>query len=126
MSYRIALRRRGGLIAAGAAAGVALSGGLLIAAPGRLTGLVGFALVVAACPLVVAFGVPLAAGFGAIISGVAASLALWFAIGQFAAHLATREPIADWGDWWAIVWPLSIAMVVGGGGGFALFALGVL
>lgn len=126
MSYRIALRRRGGLFAAGGAAVTALAGLILIVAPGRLTGLVGFALVVAACPLLVAFGVPLASGTGAIVGGVAASLALWFAIGQFAAHRATREAIADWRDWFSIVWPLATAMVLGGGGGFVLFALGVL
>jgi hypothetical protein len=126
MSYRIALRRRGGLFAAGGAAVTALAGLILIVAPGRLTGLVGFALVVAACPLLVAFGVPLASGTGAIVGGVAASLALWFAIGQFAAHRATREAIADWRDWFSIVGPLAAAMVLGGGGGFVLFALGVL
>jgi len=126
LSYRIALRRRGGLFAAGGAAVTALAGLILIVAPGRLTGLVGFALVVAACPLLVAFGVPLASGTGAIVGGAAASLALWFAIGQFAAHRATREAIADWRDWFSIVWPLATAMVLGGGGGFVLFALGVL
>lgn len=108
------------------AATVALSGLLLIALPGRLTGLLGFAMVVAACPLLVAFGIPLTASVGSVVLGVLLSLALWFGLGQWAAHRATQSPVADWRDWWRVLWPLALAMALGGGGGFILFVLGVL
>ncbi len=126
VAYRSELRRKGGLIAAGGAAVVAIVGGVLMWLPGRITGLAGFALVIAACPLLVAFGIPIVAGWSTIGIGVVSSLALWFAVGQWAAHRATQRPIADWRDWWSMVWPLALAMTVGGFAGFVLFALGVL
>ena len=110
---------------AGAAA-IALLGMLLIALPGRLTGLLGFVLVIAACPLLVAFGIPLTVSVGSVALGVLLSFASWFGLAQWAAHRATRAPIADWRDWWRMLWPLALAMALGGGGGFVLFLLGVL
>jgi hypothetical protein len=126
LAYRHELRRKAGVYAVAVAVGVALVGVGLIVLPGRLTGLVGFALIVAAFPLLVAFGVPLSASATAIVLGVVFSLGLWFGLGQWAAHRATRQAIADWRDWWRVMWPLALAMVLGGGGGFVLFVLGVL
>ena len=125
-AYRTELRRKGGILALGVAAVVALSGGVLLVLPGRITGVSGFALVIAACPLLVAFGVPITAGANAIVLGVGSSLALWFVLGQLAAHRATRRPVADWKDWRSVMLPFSLAMVLGGFAGFALFALSVL
>ena len=117
---------KGGAYAAAGAAIVAVVGVLLIVLPGRITGLLGFALVIGACPLLVAFGVPLTASVTSVGIGVVLSLGLWFAVGQFAAHRATQRSVADWRDWWSNVWPLGLAMALGGGAGFLLFALGVL
>lgn len=126
LAYRQELRRKAGAYVAGGAVAVALLGVLLIALPGRITGLVGFALIIAAFPLLVAFGIPLSIGIVSITLGVATSLALWFALGQWAAHRATKDAVADWRDWWRTMWPLALAMALGGGGGFVLFVLGVL
>jgi len=105
---------------------VATVGGLLLLLPGRIAGVAGFALIIAACPLLVAFGIPITTGVSTIAIGVALSLALWCGLGQWAAHRATKRPIADWRDWWSVMWPLALAMSVGGFAGFAMFALSVL
>lgn len=126
VARRSELRRKGGVVAAGAAGAVAVVGGLLLVLPGRITGVVGFALVIAACPLLVAFGVPIAAGISTVAMGVAASLVAWFAVGQWAAIRATQRPIADWRDYWSVLWPLAGAMSAGGFVGAAMFALSVL
>lgn len=126
VEYRRGLRRRGGFYAVAGASLVAIIGTALIVLPGRMTGLVGFGLLVAACPLLVAFGVPLVVNTASVVIGVAASLALWFAAGQWAAHLATKRAVADWRDWWSVLWPLALALALGGAAGFVLFALSVL
>lgn len=126
VAYRRELRRRGGIVALSGAAVVGIVGAALIVLPGRVTGLVGFALVIAACPALVALGIPLVAAPGPIAIGVSISLAMWFAVGQWAAYRATRQVVADWRDWWSVVWPPALAMVLGGAGGFVLFALGIL
>lgn len=126
LAYRRDLRRKGGAYAAAGAASIAVIGALLVMLPGRVPGLLGFALIIGACPLLVAFGVPLTATVTSIGIGVVASLGLWFAVGQFAAYRATQRSVADWRDWWSNVWPLALAMALGGGAGFALFALSVL
>ena len=126
VAHRSELRRKGGVAAAGTAGAVAIVGGLLLVLPGRVSGVVGFVLVIAACPLLVAFGVPIAAGISTMAIGVAASLAAWFAIGQWAAIRATQRPIADWRDYWLMLWPLAVAMSAGGFVGAAMFALSVL
>lgn len=126
VARRSELRRKGGVVAAGAAGAVAVVGGLLLVLPGRITGVVGFVLVIAACPLLVAFGVPIAAGISTVAMGVAASLVAWFAVGQWAAIRATQRPIADWRDYWSVLWPLAGAMSAGGFVGAAMFALSVL
>lgn len=126
VAYRQELRRKSGAYAVAGAAAIALLGMLLIALPGRLTGLLGFVLIIAACPLLVAFGIPLTVSVGSVALGVLLSFALWFGLAQWAAHRATRAPIADWRDWWRMLWPLVLAMALGGGGGFVLFLLGVL
>jgi len=126
VAYRTMLRRRGGVVALIGAASVAVSGGVLLLLPGRIAGLVGFALLVASCPLLVAFGVPIASGLSTIATGVAASLALWFVVGQLAAHLATREAVADWRTWWAKFAPFAVMMSLGGFVGFGMFALATL
>jgi hypothetical protein len=126
VAYRSELRRKGGIVAGIASIAVASVGGVLMLLPGRLAGVVGFALVIAACPLLVAFGVPIAAGISTIAIGVATSVLLWCAVGQFAAFRATQRPVADWRDWWSVMWPLALATAGGGFAGFVLFALGVL
>ena len=126
LAYRQKLRRKAGAYVAGGAVAVALLGVLLIALPGEITGLVGFVLIVAAFPLLVAFGIPLSIGIVSITLGVVTSLALWFGLGQWAAHRATKDAVADWRDWWRAMWPLALAMVLGGGGGFVLFVIGIL
>ena len=126
VAHRSELRRKGGVVAAGTASAVAVVGGLLLVLPGRVSGVVGFVLVIAACPLLVAFGVPIAAGISTMAIGVTASLAAWFAIGQWAAIRATQRPIADWRDYWLMLWPLAVAMSAGGFVGAAMFALSVL
>ncbi|MEY4401758.1 MAG: hypothetical protein RL072_1623 [Actinomycetota bacterium] len=126
LAYRQELRRKAGAFVAGGAVGIALFGVLLIALPGRITGLIGFALIIAAFPLLVAFGIPLSVGIVSIGLGVVTSLALWFVLAQWAAHRTTKDAVADWSDWWRTMWPLALAMAIGGGGGFVLFVLGVL
>jgi hypothetical protein len=73
-----------------------------------------------------AFGVPMTTGLSTVVIGVALSLGMWFGLGQWAAHRATKRPVADWRDWWSVMWPLALAMSVGGFAGFAMFALSVL
>ncbi|MGA0131922.1 MAG: hypothetical protein ACO3KE_04960 [Ilumatobacteraceae bacterium] len=126
VAYRSELRRKGGVFAVAVAGIVAALGGVLMLLPGRVTGVVGFALIVAACPLLVAFGVPITSSVGTIAIGVALSLVSWRGVGQWAAYRATKRPVADWRDWRSVMWPLSLAMIIGGFAGFALFALSVL
>ncbi|MFZ9795684.1 MAG: hypothetical protein ACO3D8_05375 [Ilumatobacteraceae bacterium] len=126
VAYRSELRRKGGVYAVAGAGIVAALGGVLMLLPGRVTGVVGFALIVAACPLLVAFGVPITSSVGTIAIGVALSLVSWLVLGQWAAYRATKRPVADWRDWRSVMWPLSLAMIIGGFAGFALFALSVL
>ena len=126
VARRSELRRKGGVVAAGAAGAVAIVGGLLLVLPGRVSGVVGFVLIIAACPLLVAFGVPIAAGISTLAIGITASLVAWFAIGQWAAICATQRPIADWRDYWSVLWPLAAAMSAGGFVGAVMFALSVL
>ena len=126
VAYRSELRRKGGVYAVAAAGIVAALGGVLMLLPGRVTGVVGFALIVAACPLLVAFGVPITSSVSTIAIGVALSLVSWLVLGQWAAYRATKRPVADWRDWRSVMWPLSLAMIIGGFAGFALFALSVL
>lgn len=126
VAYRRDLRRRGGVYAVVCAIVVAAVGVAMIALPGRVTGLAGFGLVIAACPLLVAFGVPLVVNVTSVALGVTASLVLWFGVGQWAAHRATQRTVADWRDWWSVLWPLALSMVLGGAAGFVLFAVTVL
>ncbi|MGA1506677.1 MAG: hypothetical protein ACO37V_08915 [Ilumatobacteraceae bacterium] len=126
VAYRSELRRKGGVYAVAGAGIVAALGGVLMLLPGRVTGVVGFALIVAACPLLVAFGVPITSSVGTIAIGVALSLVSWLVLGQWAAYRATKRPVADWRDWRSVMWPLALAMIIGGFAGFALFALIVL
>lgn len=126
VAYRTMLRRRGGVVALIGAASVAVSGGVLLLLPGHIAGLVGFALLIASCPVLVAFGVPIASGLSTIATGVAASLALWFVVGQLAAHLATREAVADWRTWWSKFAPFAVMIALGGFVGFGMFALATL
>ncbi|MGA1139080.1 MAG: hypothetical protein ACO3V5_08195 [Ilumatobacteraceae bacterium] len=126
VAYRSELRRKGGVFAVAVAGIVAALGGVLMLLPGRVTGVVGFALIVAACPLLVAFGVPITSSVGTIAIGVALSLVSWLVLGQWAAYRATKRPVADWRDWRSVMWPLALAMIIGGFAGFALFALSVL
>lgn len=126
VAYRSELRRKGGVYAVAGAGIVAALGGVLMLLPGRVTGVVGFALIVAACPLLVAFGVPITSSVGTIAIGVALSLVSWLVLGQWAAYRATKRPVADWRDWRSVMWPLALAMIIGGFAGFALFALSVL
>jgi len=53
-------------------------------------------------------------------------LVSWLVLGQWAAYRATKRPVADWRDWRSVMWPLALAMIIGGFAGFALFALSVL
>jgi len=126
VAYRSELRRKGGVFAVAGAGIVAALGAVLMLLPGRVTGVVGFALIVAACPLLVAFGVPITSSVGTIAIGVALSLVSWLVLGQWAAYRATKRPVADWRDWRSVLWPLALAMIIGGFAGFALFALSVL
>ncbi|MGA0793938.1 MAG: hypothetical protein ACO3QD_05910 [Ilumatobacteraceae bacterium] len=126
VAYRSELRRKGGVFAVAGAGIIAALGGVLMLLPGRVTGVVGFALIVAACPLLVAFGVPITSSVGTIAIGVALSLVSWLVLGQWAAYRATKRPVADWRDWRSVMWPLALAMIIGGFAGFALFALSVL
>ncbi|MGA1170321.1 MAG: hypothetical protein ACO3V2_07960 [Ilumatobacteraceae bacterium] len=126
VAYRSELRRKGGVFAVAGAGIIAALGGVLMLLPGRVTGVLGFALIVAACPLLVAFGVPITSSVGTIAIGVALSLVSWLVLGQWAAYRATKRPVADWRDWRSVMWPLALAMIIGGFAGFALFALSVL
>ena len=126
VAYRSELRRKGGVFAVAGAGIVAALGAVLMLLPGRVTGVVGFALIVAACPMLVAFGVPITSSVGTIAIGVALSLVSWLVLGQWAAYRATKRPVADWRDWRSVMWPLALAMIIGGFAGFALFALSVL
>jgi hypothetical protein len=126
VAYRRALRRKGGNVAVVLATIVATIGGVLVALPGRPTGVLGFALVVAGCPLLVAFGVPLQSDVATVALGVIASLVAWWGVGTLAAWRATRKPIADWRDWAKQMLPLAAAFVLGGYLGLGVFALGVL
>lgn len=113
-------------MAGGGALAVGAIGGVLMLLPGRVTGVIGFALVIAAFPLLVALGIPITSGIATITLGVGMSLALWLALGQWSAFHATKRPVADWRDWWSVMWPLALAMAGGGFVGFGLFALSAL
>lgn len=94
-----------------------------------LRGALGFALGVAAAPLMLATGVPLRPGSSAMWLGIAASALLWLVVGAVATWRATRRPVAEWRDYrrelcWLIggVW-LGVALAAVGAALFVGVAL---
>lgn len=113
VAHRRALRMKGGLLAAALALGVAAAGGVLIALPGRLTGPLGFVLVLVGLPTLPAMGVPATSDGGRIVAAVVTSVAAWWVVGFVAARLATREAVAGWREWVREAWPIAAAVGLG-------------
>lgn len=113
VAHRRALRMKGGLVAAGLALGVAAVGAVLIWMPGRLSGLLGFVLVLVGLPTLPAMGVPATSDGGRIVAAVVTSAAAWWIVGFVAARLATREAVASWREWVREAWPIAAAVGLG-------------
>ena len=82
---------------------VLLGGVGLLALHGNVAasrGVLGFAAVVLAAPLLLTLGIPLGTGSGRILLGVVLSVVLWMLVGVLAARRATRSPVATWRDFW--------------------------
>ena len=100
-AFRSRLRRLGALAALTPAA---LLGGVgVLALHGNVAasrGVLGFAAVVLAAPLLLTMGIPHGTGSGRILLGVVLSVVLWMLVGVLAARRATRSPVATWRDFW--------------------------
>ena len=66
---------------------------------GKLSGYLGLVCGVFAAPLLLAVGAPFSSSSVYPI-GVALSAMLWLVVGAIAARRATRNPMADWHDFW--------------------------
>jgi len=98
---RSRIRRSGPLLALLLPAALGLMA--VVALRGSTTtgrGVGGFALALLAAPLLPAFGEPVRAGSGAVLTAAAASAVLWFVLGAVAARRATRSPYSGWGSFW--------------------------
>jgi hypothetical protein len=85
-------------------------------------GALGLLLAVAAAPLLPLFGAPLVDGTR-MLAAVAASAALWCAIGTWSARRATRNPVASWPEWRREYRRLALGAAGGGLGALALAGL---
>ncbi|MEY2741243.1 MAG: hypothetical protein RL283_1345 [Actinomycetota bacterium] len=113
VAHRRALRLKGGGVAAALALGVAAAGGVLIWLPGRVTGVLGFVLLLVGLPTLPAMGVPATSDGGRIVAAVVTSAAAWWVVGFVAARLATREAVASWREWVREAWPIAAAVAAG-------------
>ena len=66
---------------------------------GKLSGYVGLVFGVFAAPLLLAVGAPFS-NSSLYSIGVALSAMLWLIVGAIAARRTTRNPMADWHDFW--------------------------
>jgi hypothetical protein len=113
VAHRRALRLKGGGVAVAAALGLAGVGAVLLWLPGRMTGLVGFVLLVVGLPTLPAMGAPATSDGGRIVAAVVTSAAAWWVVGFVAAMLATRNAVASWREWVREVWPIALAVGIG-------------
>ena len=107
------VRKMGGLFAIALSLAVLIVGLLLIVLPGSITGVLGFVLTVIALPTLPMFGVPAVGGFVRYFLSVVSSLALWWAIGHYAARRAIQSTISSWPEWLREFRPLAIGIVLG-------------
>jgi hypothetical protein len=111
---RSRVRQRGAITATAFAAAVAIVGLALIFLPGRITGLLGFLLLIAALPTLPMFGIPATAGAGVYLLGATTSLGAWLVLGHFAALRASKRAVVDWSDWRREFMPLATGLLLGG------------
>lgn len=99
-AYRRHIRTFGPLVAIVVPAVIGLVGLLLLRSSSSFaSGVAGFLGCVFAAPVLLALGVPLAAG-AAYGLAIVASAVLWLVLGALAARRATRHPAAVWSDFW--------------------------
>ena len=79
------MRKRGGVVAVGMSASLALFGLILVALPSSLLGMIGYLILAA----------------------------IWFGLGQVSAIRATRRAVAGWPEWVREFRPLAIGVAIG-------------
>jgi hypothetical protein len=128
LEHRAMLRRRGAFAALRIALAIGFVGGVLIALPGALLGVIGFLLLVMAAPTLSVLGVPAVTSPVIYAAGAATSVVLWLVIGRLAARRATRRAVASWPEWRREFLPLAAGVWFGALLALALaaFVLGAL
>ena len=107
------MRKRGGVVAVGMSASLALFGLILVALPSSLLGIVGYLVLVIALPVLSIAGVPAVSTFASYTIATLASAAIWFGLGQVSAIRATRRAVAGWPEWVREFRPLAIGVAIG-------------
>jgi len=123
IANRNLIRKRGGVVAVGMSASLALVGLVLVALPGSLLGVIGYLILVIALPVLSIAGVPAVSTFTSYTIATLASAAIWFALGQISAIRATRRAIAGWPEWLREFRPLAIGVAIGAVLALALSAI---
>jgi hypothetical protein len=115
VANRRAVRRYGPLAALVVPALAGAIGSLLLwGSDSAWRGVPGFALVVAAAPILPLVGVPAEGGSLRYLTAGALSMVLWLVIGFIASRRATRLPIATWDDWRTEYRSLALGASLGG------------
>jgi len=86
------------------------------------SGAVGLVGGVAAAPVLLLVGAPFG-NRGIYPVAVLASAGLWIGIGWLAARRATRNPVADWAEYWKQLVPLMLGIWAGACGALAIAAV---
>ena len=123
IANRNLIRKRGGVVAVGMSASLALVGLVLVALPGSLLGVIGYLVLVIALPVLSIAGVPAVSTFASYTIATLASAAIWFTLGQISAIRATRRAIAGWPEWLREFRPLAIGVAIGAVLALALSAI---
>ena len=100
MRTRRSVRRRGGLTGVAVSLSIVIIGSVVHWVVGGATGgALGFAAMVMAFPLMPVLGIPAADGTLRTFVAVAASLAVWWVLGQVVAGRVTQRAVAGWREW---------------------------
>ena len=123
------VRRRGGITGIGVACSFLVGGWLLkTLLGGAVGGALSFVAMVAAFPLMPMVGIPAADGAVRTAVAVAASLAVWWVLGQVVAGRVTQRAVAGWREWFREFLVLGSGLWLGAIGSvlLAAFVLGAL
>ncbi|MEI6199125.1 MAG: hypothetical protein WCP83_04230 [Actinomycetota bacterium] len=123
-STRRSIRRRGGLMAIGCAAGLWLLG-IVISwlMSGPIGGSLAFVLMVMALPVMPLLGMPAAGGAARLLVAIASSAVLWWVLGQVVAGRVSKRPVVGWREWLREFVVVGLGLWIGAAGGLLLGVL---